>query len=332
MKKFTKICLILAGILAGVGLAFCIIGAASGATIYSLSQVGGWIGIHGTGVDIEDIEEDISTGDITTGNIKTGNITTGDTDDSAYREQTYTYDENDIQELKKLNINVSAGVVEVLPADGKELKVEAYTKRSSVSCGIKDDTLVIRDKQKWKFFGTTGKTTVYVYLPSGMEFKEAKLNVDAGRLDIRKTELKAEKIKLDVGAGKAQIGELTAADQLDADVGAGEITISDCEAGELKLDCGVGKITLNGRIYADVDADCGIGAIDMTLDGSRQDFDYKLDCGAGEINLDGDSYSTLGNQQKINNHAEKEMDLDCGIGSIKVQFKETQTENTAEQE
>ena len=52
----------------------------------------------------------------------------------------------------------------------------------------------------------------------------------------------------------------------------------------------------------------------------RQDYNYKIQCGAGSVNIDGDQYSSLGVERKIDNRAARSMELECGVGTIEVQF------------
>ena len=61
----------------------------------------------------------------------------------------------------------------------------------------------------------------------------------------------------------------------------------------------------------------------MTVDGCKEDYNYDISCGIGEVVCGDSRYSGIGHDEHIDNHAAREMNLDCGIGQIIVQFKQT---------
>ncbi len=69
-----------------------------------------------------------------------------------------------------------------------------------------------------------------------------------------------------------------------------------------------------------LEVETGVGVTSVKLTGSREDYNYKIQCGAGSVNIDGDQYSSLGVERKIDNRAARSMELECGVGTIEVQF------------
>ena len=112
------------------------------------------------------------------------------------------------------------------------------------------------------------------------------------------------------------------ADDVSIDIGAGRVEIDNLEADTLKVDCGVGKAEISGTVSDKVKADCGVGSVLMHLDGKEEDYDYKISCGPGSVNVNGETYRSLSTDKKINNHSDREIDLDCGIGEIEVLLSE----------
>ena len=68
--------------------------------------------------------------------------------------------------------------------------------------------------------------------------------------------------------------------------------------------------------------ECGIGQISLTMDGCENDYNYDISCEVGEIVCGDRHYSGIGHDDYVNNGAGKEMSLECGIGQIKIDFRE----------
>lgn len=115
--------------------------------------------------------------------------------------------------------------------------------------------------------------------------------------------MKFEKVDLEVGAGKALIDDLIA-DKVSVEVGAGEAVITGLTVKELQAEVGAGKLNLE-------------------LAGKETDYNYNLDCGIGEIQIGDNSYAGLGKEQRtVNTGANKQIDLECGVGEIIINFTE----------
>ena len=87
-----------------------------------------------------------------------------------------------------------------------------------------------------------------------------------------------------------------------------------------KLESGVSSMAFTGRVDEKLEVETGVGVTSVKLTGSREDYNYKIQCGAGSVNIDGDQYSSLGVERKIDNRAARSMELECGVGTIEVQF------------
>ncbi|MBS6955929.1 MAG: hypothetical protein KH230_22175 [Enterocloster asparagiformis] len=112
-------------------------------------------------------------------------------------------------------------------------------------------------------------------------------------------------------------------DKVEVEAGAAACEISGIATRKLELQSGVSNMEFSGRVDADLEVETGVGATSLTLVGSREDFNYKVQCGAGSVNVAGDSYSSLGMEHKVDNRAAKTMELECGVGTINVQFTDS---------
>lgn len=202
--------------------------------------------------------------------------------------------------VQKVDMELFAGNVEVLPGDGQEVVVEAenISRRLNFSATMEGDELKITSR-KWAFFTEQiGRGKIYIYLPR---------------------ERTLEEISLDVGAGSLMVEDLRA-DRFSLDVGAGDGTVEDFTAREADFDCGTGTIAARGDASQKLDIDCGVGDIEYTAYGSEGDYDYNIDCGVGDVTVGERSYSGLGRSNHVNNGTGREINIDCGVGSVCVFF------------
>ncbi|MDO4678407.1 MAG: hypothetical protein Q4B00_07290, partial [Eubacteriales bacterium] len=146
------------------------------------------------------------------------------------------------------------------------------------------------------------KRTVKVSYPKGTTFREAEISVDSGILDLR-SDFAANSLDIAVGAGEFKNSGSITAIEADLEVGAGTMELTGLDAGEIS-------------------GECGMGTMDLKVSGQKSDYSYTLECGIGSIQIDGDEYSGLAQEKQIDNPgAKKYIDLECGIGTINVEFE-----------
>ena len=103
--------------------------------------------------------------------------------------------------------------------------------------------------------------------------------------------------------------------ELDISIGTGTSDIQGFEAGEVSASAGTGSISLQGSVNSDLDLECGIGTIEFQDSGKMTDYNYSVSCGMGSIQIGDDESTKPAGNQNINNHAGKEMDIECGMGT-----------------
>ena len=216
--------------------------------------------------------------------------------------------------ISKLDIDLSAGEVEILVAEGTsiEIETEGISKKLNLRCYQEEDRLVIDSEKDVAGIVNQSLGTVYVYLPKDFALNEAKINVHAGTLFIE--EIYANELSIDVGAGEADI-QYFCADEAD-------------------FDCGAGEITVWGDAKKAIDIDCGMGSVYLYALDNEENYNYDLACGIGEIVCGSHTCSGIGSDQKVSNNASKDMNIDCGVGEVIVEFEghheETHEENHEE--
>ena len=213
--------------------------------------------------------------------------------------------------------NVEELVVDISAADlsiktGEELRVDSNHKYLKVE--ESNGKLVISEKKKWLVSSSKG-ITVDIYIPEDMHFVCA--DVDAGAGSVKIDSLSADVVELELGAGEAQIGKLTAEKRARIDGGAGEVTILEGMLHNLELDMGVGELNLTGRILGESSVDYGIGETNLTLLGTEDDYRIELDKGVGEATLEGESMK----DDSVYGLGANQIEIDGGVGELHVSFQ-----------
>lgn len=227
-------------------------------------------------------------------------------------------------DVENLELDIRYGELILVDSDTDKIEIHVDAPKScAYKCGMDGETLRLIDKTSrgyWRI-SRKGKITITVAIPEGKVFQEVDLDTAAGRIQVSHM-LAAESIDLDLGAGELTADSMTASEAFDADVGAGSMNVRQLTAGTIDVDCGVGEVTLGKTLAESIDADCGLGHMELCLAGSEHAYDFDIECGLGAVDIGEKSYSSLTTQKSIDNNADREVDLKCGLGEINVIFEE----------
>jgi hypothetical protein len=69
-----------------------------------------------------------------------------------------------------------------------------------------------------------------------------------------------------------------------------------------------------------VDIDCGMGSVTLELRASQDSYNIEADCGVGSVHAGSLRIDGAGDQTYISGNAAGEMNIDCGMGSVRVSF------------
>ena len=137
---------------------------------------------------------------------------------------------------------------------------------------------------EWTVYRIAGDTLM-LNIPDGFVFDDATIETGAGKVEI--DALSADILRLPLGAGEADIKNLTANSRADIEGGAGELNINGGLLRNHALNTGAGELPLKSRIEGKSRLDYGIGETELILLGSREDYQIGLDKGIGEAKLAG---------------------------------------------
>lgn len=175
-----------------------------------------------------------------------------------------------------------------------DIEVDRGSVRVISSAQAEDISVRIKDE--------TGRVRCYL--------DDDKLKIERGEFKSSRKEAKIEVI----------VPENYYFDKVEVEAGAAACEINGIVTRKLELQSGVSSMAFTGRVDEKLEVETGVGVTSVKLTGSREDYNYKIQCGAGSVNIDGDQYSSLGVERKIDNRAARSMELECGVGTIEVQF------------
>ncbi len=309
MKKFSKVILILCLVLVCVGVVCIGAGAAMGSSLEEVMRMAdeGELNFRGFNIckglfyldDLDDIEV-----------LEDKEVLKGVVEQSFHAE-----------DIKELDIELYYGKILIKDSESDEITVSIDApKRRSYVCRAEGNTLTLEETTIRPGVNSKSlKADITIGIPAGKEFEEVDFCTSAGVVEITHN-LLAREMTLEVDAGKLKADSITAEEELNLVAGAGEIILDTFLADTMELDCGVGNMELKGIVYRDLDASCGVGNIDLELEGKAEDYNYDISCGMGNIRINDTSYTALGRNKEIDNNAEGEISLDCGVGNIEIEI------------
>lgn len=141
-----------------------------------------------------------------------------------------------------------------------------------------------------------------IYLPSGFAAEEADIALGMGNMTVGA--LRADKITLEVGAGRMVI--------------AGPLESADTE-----ISCGMGEIQIkDAKFSGSTKLDCGMGNVKIAVEGKQSDYSYTCDVGMGSMTFGDIVIKGAGSNSGKGDLPGNSFSMDCGMGLVEVTFHE----------
>ncbi len=211
--------------------------------------------------------------------------------------------------IESLKVDIPAADFEI--CKGESFKV--YTNGDDFIIEEKNGILFVRGKSK--FFKNYDNVTVKIEVPNGFVFKKTDIITGAGKVYI--DELKADVLKLKLGAGEAEIGSIYSSEETIIESGVGKTVINGGEMHNLDFSMGVGEVVFMSKLLGECDFKQGVGSAKITLLGKQEDYEIEFESGLGQMRFDGviiKGHQTFGNGQT-------DVDIDGSVGKITVMIK-----------
>lgn len=320
MKKFMKVCAIMALILLVLGFGMSIVaGAAEGTTRISeivdtitdgklninLESITDWgiqideENLFGTGIHYDITENMVFDDDY--------EVFSGDVAKTSVGNQ-----------FSNLDVEAGGCTLFFRPSEDTEFYVEAKG-CSKFQYYIEEETLFIKVMHTVDDLTDYDNCEIVLYVPEGFEFACVDLELGAGLMEIGT--ICAKSISAEVGAGQICVNSLETEECI-VEVGMGEIVIDGMQIKNMYAEVGMGHLSLTGTVLDNANIECSMGAIDFIVSGQKEDFNYTIEAAMGNVSVDGVDYSGLARDKTIENGADKQMDIECAMGNIDIQFTE----------
>ena len=142
------------------------------------------------------------------------------------------------------------------------------------------------------------------------------VEVEVGAGELMVDYIEGNDFTFDVSAGEMTVKDVIC-DKIDAEISAGEMNFENISTNILEADCSGGQISVSGDIKEKAVLDCSMGEVILKLERENKDYNYEVDCSMGEVEINGTSLRN-GN---IDNDADTDITVDCSMGEINITTK-----------
>lgn len=207
------------------------------------------------------------------------------------RSKTNSYTSFSKYDVDKLVLDVGAAEVVISEKTGQK-DIGVYVNDGKFDIKLEDETLYIESKEK------TGDNQLEVYFPVDFFFED---------------------VGVFMGASNIEFQGLIA-ESLYAEIGAGKMNVQDGKVDECSVDLGMGNFEYEGIITGECTLECGMGNMELCLEGEKESFNYEIDCAAGNVTVGNENFGGVVSDREIDNGADRDMDIDCGMGNVTIIF------------
>ncbi len=219
--------------------------------------------------------------------------------------------------IKKWDIDAGAVDFTIKESSDGNIYVE-YDSRLKTEIRADSDTLKVKTENKKS--AAFDKRTVIVYVPDDMNLKDVDINAGAGIL-VCDVSFETDDMDLELGAGEMQFDKVKTG-KADIDLGAGKISFTEFIAKNADIKVAMGDLALSGDITDSLSLDCGMGnaALNLSSKESEHNYDYKV--GMGNLSAGSVEISGIAGSREINNNASSNYDVEVGMGNVSIAFKD----------
>ena len=215
------------------------------------------------------------------------------------------------EDIASLDIDIAFSNLTI--KKGEKLKVETTNK--DIQCKQDKQKIKIKEKDYNWFFNNTKKEELIVYVPENLQFDKININTGAGKVNIEI--LNAGVLKMSLGAGETSIKNINVTESAKIDTGAGKVSISSAKITELKCDLGIGATEISAKLSGNTKISTGVGSLKLNVLGIKEEYKTRVNKGIGNVTID---EKTIVDNEVVGN-GENKIDIDGGIGEIKINFK-----------
>lgn len=252
--------------------------------------------------------------------VEDGGIVVGMTEDELMEWNTATEHTISLADMDTPSLELELGAGEFEIIESDVTDIVVKSKKK-VNVETKGDTIYIHTPEHFVLFSSLNGNHNSIVIQIPKGMQFEDINIEVGAGELACPSLNAESLEMDLGAGRITVENYNC-EKAVISVGAGEIIVANGSANEMDIDVGMGNFVFEGKVAGDLDVDCGMGNVQMKLYGSEKDYNYAVDCGMGNVTVGNHSYGGVATDQEIDNDAAYDCDLDCGMGNVEIRFTE----------
>ena len=220
---------------------------------------------------------------------------------------------SEVKEISTLKIDLAFTNLDIKTGD--KFKVE--TNNSKITFTNDNGSAKIKEESRNWLNNNNEASNLIIYIPEDMiAIDETKIETGAGKINIEN--LNTQSLYLELGAGDVYLENVIATGDTKIDGGVGKTELKSCEINNLKANLGMGEFVFNGKLIGKSEIDSGVGAINIKLMEKKENYTIEVDKGLGNVTLDGQKLEI----DRVYGTGKNYLDIDGGIGSIKIDFKE----------
>ncbi len=198
---------------------------------------------------------------------------------------------------------------------GENFKVE--TNNSKITFKNDNGNIKIKEEDQSWFSSNSNESNLIIYIPENMlTIDETKIETGAGKINIGS--LNTQSLYLELGAGDVYIENVIANQETKIDGGVGKTELKSCEINNLKANLGMGEFVFSGKLTNKTEINSGVGGISINLMDDKENYTIKVSKGLGRAALAGQKLET----DRVYGTGKNYLDIDGGIGEIKINFEE----------
>ena len=191
------------------------------------------------------------------------------------------------QTVVNMDISIKVGSFEMVKSDEFKISAENF-KEGSLKHEVKNAKLIIKDSSNDGWFRDLFDND-FIFLAKN---REPQLTVYVKEGDI------FENINIDVGIG--------------------EVCLKNIDFNNSKISCGTGKVSVSGKMTGNINVDNGIGEVYLNIYGRKSDYYIDADNGIGDISINGKRY----NKSEFSKSAKNTIIINNGVGNIDIVFED----------
>lgn len=222
-------------------------------------------------------------------------------------------------EVAYIDIKIAYGELYIEKGENFSVEIEC-TQRHEIFAEVKGNYLYIWSESVKKQMHLTQKHTdhleVKLIIPEDFCLEKVHVKTAAGVVDIESLITKCFIAK--VGAGEIQIRNLEVMHFAQIENGAGTMSVENGRINNLDIDLGVGEVSICAAITGDSKINAGIGKLNLELLGNPEDYSLIVKKGLGSCFVDRLNYVSRNTYGDGANHIK----VNGGIGEINVSFSE----------